>query len=255
MASDSSLNLRRALGRALLIAFLGFLCLSNVYVQGQATTGTSGSTTSGVITSTSTAGGTGTPGTGTATASGTPASPTSPLPSRSPSDPLGHLTMLQPKPNVKNPPLFPLGTDLVFAWQYDQYLILPPSNITIEAYIGNTIITIGNALPGNTKNYTWPAASQLNATNPIKDGIYTIRVFDGQVGRWQRLPEGGYLETYDGLLKIGLYSPRPYTPGKDNDPPVCATCEFSKVTNSVMKNVVPLSMALLVLMTTFVVLL
>ncbi len=123
--------------------------------------------------------------------------------------------MLEPKADIKNPPLFPLGRDIVFAWTITdaQNLIVKPTNLTIEAYLSDKIIvTIASGLPGNTLSYTWPGANQINATNPIQNQIYTIRIFDGQVGRYGRIP-GGYLETYVGL-KIGLYQPGQYTPGQ-----------------------------------------
>ncbi|KAF9290877.1 hypothetical protein BGZ68_005791 [Mortierella alpina] len=188
--------------------------------------------------------------TGTATLPG----PTGPLPTTKPSDPPAYLSMLEPKANAKNPPLFPLGKDIVFTWNItdSQNLIMKPTNLTIEAYLpGPIIINIASGLPGNTMNYTWPGANQINATNPIQSAIYTIRIFDGQVGRYGYLP-GGYLQTYTGLT-IGLYQPGSYTPGKDQFPPICATCDFSKVTNGGTKNLLPgLFIALIALMSTTV---
>ncbi|KAK3832164.1 MAG: hypothetical protein JOS17DRAFT_115403 [Linnemannia elongata] len=210
----------KALTRALLMALLGLVCLSNVFVQGQvtSTTATGGASTStggtpGTQTGTPTGTLTGTATisvTGTATGSVPAATPTQ---SRSPMDPLASLTMLQPKVNIKNPPLFPLGVDIQFSWDYNQYLKLQPANLTIEAYLpDNSIITIADAIPGNLKNYTWPAAKQLNQTNLISTNIYTLRIFDGNVGRFGVLPEGGYLATFVGL-KFGLYRPSAYIPG------------------------------------------
>lgn len=123
--------------------------------------------------------------------------------------------MVQPKANVKNPPLFPLGVDLSFSWTYDQYLKLQPTNLTIQAIPSKdpkNVLTIANAIPGNLKNYTWPAAQQLNQTNPISTDWYTLRIFDGGVGLYGVLPQGGYLTTYSGLT-FGLYRPSTYIPG------------------------------------------
>ncbi|KAF9967789.1 hypothetical protein BGZ70_008179 [Mortierella alpina] len=160
--------------------------------------------------------------------------------------------MLEPKADFKNPPLFPLGRDIVFAWNFTdpQNLIMKPKNLTLEAYFDNTIITIATNLPGNTVNYTWPGANQISGT-PIVTKIYTIRIFDDQVGRYGRLA-GGYLETYIGL-KIGLYRPGEYTPGKDLIPALCATCDFSKITNGVTGKLLPgLFIALITMMSTSV---
>ncbi|KAF9951834.1 hypothetical protein BGZ72_006720 [Mortierella alpina] len=230
----SSMSFKRALERAFFLAFLGVLCLFNVFVQGQVATpsASQGGTTSGPLPSGST--GSAQPsGSATGTATG-------PLPTTKPSDPPAHLTMLKPLANDKNPPLFPLGRDIEFAWNItdSQNLIIKPTNLTIEAYLSNTvIITIASGLPGNTMNYTWPGVNQINATHPIQTQVYTIRIYDGQLGRDITIP-GGYLATYSSL-KIGLYQPSGYTPGKDMTPPLCATCDFSKITNGMAKNVLP----------------
>ncbi|KAF9163116.1 hypothetical protein BGX20_001447 [Mortierella sp. AD010] len=155
--------------------------------------------------------------------------------------------MLNPKVNTQDPPLFQIGTDIQFAWSYDKYLLLQPTNITIEAFMTNSptvIVTIGAALPGTTTNYTWPAASQLNASNPISTAMYTLRIFDGAVGRYGSLPDGGYLATYSGL-KFGLYAASAYTPGSQMNPPICATCQFSPVTNAALATVLPYAPVLL----------
>ncbi|KAF9906657.1 hypothetical protein EC991_000382 [Linnemannia zychae] len=210
----------KALTRTLLVGLFGLLCLSNVFVQGQGTnidpsatpaTGTPTGPATGTVTGT--ASGTVT-GTATGTATGVPITTTTPTQSRSPADPLASLTMLNPKANSKDPPLFPLGVDLPFSWDISNNLKLPIANLTIEAYLpDNTIITIANAIAGSSRNYTWPAASQKNVTNPIKTGLYTIRIYDGNVGRNGYLPDGGgYLATYS-ILKIGLYIPSDYVPG------------------------------------------
>ncbi|KAF9145700.1 hypothetical protein BG015_011814 [Linnemannia schmuckeri] len=247
----------KTLTRALLMALLGLLCLSNVFVQGQGTntsppsasTTTGGaSTTTGGTPGTQTGTPTGTASvTGTGTASGSLPAAT-PTQSRSPMDPRASLTMLQPKVNLKDPPLFPLGVDIQFAWDYDKYLKLQPANLTIEAYSpDNSIITIADAIPGNLKNYTWTAAKQVNLTNPIKTNMYTLRIFDGNVGRFGVLPEGGYLSTFVGL-KFGLYIPSTYIPGSQMNPPVSGTAQFAPVTNRAMKTIIPVATLAIVFM-------
>ncbi|KAI1304867.1 hypothetical protein EDD11_005040 [Mortierella claussenii] len=166
--------------------------------------------------------------------------------------------MLIPKANTQNPPLFPIGVDIPFSWDYDKYLLVMPTNLTIEAFPAdspNSIVTIGSGLPGNLKNYTWTAASQKNITNPIRTALYTLRIFDGAVGRFGSLPSaGGYLATYQGL-KFGLYIPSPYTSGNQLNPPVCATCEFSKITNGAVHSLVPAVFIVLVVVISSAVLL
>ncbi|KAG0317344.1 hypothetical protein BGZ99_006352 [Dissophora globulifera] len=240
----------KTLQRSCLLALLGLLCLSNVFVQGQVTTpavppaatSSQGPIATGTPTGTTVA-------TGTNVATGTGSAP-APTVSRSPQDPVSFLTMLYPMASEKNPPLLPIGVDIPFAWDYDNNLKLQPTNITIEAYLPDSplnIITIGNALPGTTKNYTWTAASQKNITNPLRTAIYTLRIYDGAVGRLGLPPAGGggYLSTYTGL-KFGLYIPEPYTPGSQQYPSVCATCEFSKVTNNGVRTLLPILTVLMV---------
>ncbi|KAG0006894.1 hypothetical protein BGZ65_002201 [Modicella reniformis] len=205
------------------------------------------STSSGVPTGTTSGSASGaTTGTGTAsgTASGSASGTAAPLPSatRSPQDPVSQLSMLKPLANAQNPPLFPIGVDILFQWQYDKYLKLQPSNLTIEAYMNdspNTIVTIGN-VSGTTTSYIWPAASQNNDTHPLKTSMYTLRIFDGQVGRAGNVPPGGggYLATYIGL-KFGLYRPDGYTPGNQQNPPICATCAFASTKNDAMRTLLP----------------
>ncbi|ORZ13401.1 hypothetical protein BCR41DRAFT_355659 [Lobosporangium transversale] len=222
----SNNNIALVLQRTTVFALLALLCLSNVFVQGQ---GSSPAPPSNTATGPAPTGTGGPPATNTATgtasgapigtATGTATGPApSALPSRTPSDPVSSLTMIQPKANMANPPLFPIGiTDIQFAWDYDKFLLLPPANLTLEAFTSENptnIVTIGAAIPGNLKNYTWTAINQKNLTNPIRTGMYTLRIFDGAVGRNGVLPQGGYLSTFAGL-RFGLYIPSPYTPGRD----------------------------------------
>ncbi|KAF8973429.1 hypothetical protein BGZ46_009908, partial [Entomortierella lignicola] len=224
-------KITRALQSSFLLALLGFLCLSNVVVQGQGTTATgTAQTTSnsvaGTATNPATGTATGTAATGTATGTGvvnaTGTAPATPTRTPTSQDPVAYLTMLNPKANSVNPPLFQIGTDIQFSWSIDNNLITPPVNLTIEAYMTNSptsIITIGAGLPGSTRNYTWPGASQGNITNPIQTAIYTLRIFDGAIGRTGAPPAsgvGGYLSTYSGL-KFGLYVSSSYIPGSQSN--------------------------------------
>ncbi|KAF9312720.1 hypothetical protein BG003_006000 [Podila horticola] len=225
--------------RTLAFALVGLLCLSSALVNAQVTSpGTSSGVTSTPNTSSGTPTGTAT-GTATGTLTGTgSATPTPSLPPRTQSDPPGGVIMDKPLPdNERYPPLFTIGTNIDFAWHYTEYLKLPPTNITIEAYMTNTpttIVPIGTALPGNTKNFTWTADMQKNLTSPLTTANYTLRIFDGAIGRIPvAQPLGGYLFTYTGL-KFGLYIPGKPIPGNQLNPPVCATCEFAKITNGAM---------------------
>ncbi|KAG0376865.1 hypothetical protein BGX24_007079 [Mortierella sp. AD032] len=252
--SPKTTTTKAFLTRAMLMALLGLLCLSNVFVQGQVVPPSGPATpppATGPTTGPATGPATGTPtGPATGPATGTPSgqqpgtatgNPVAPVPSRSPTDPPSLLSMISPKVNNKDPPLFQIGVDLSFSWDYDKYLLLPPANLTIEAYSSdNTIVTIANAIAGSSKNFTWTAASQKNVTHPIKTNMYTLRIFDGNVGRAGWLPQGGYLATYTSL-KFGLYIPGDYIPGHLMNPSVCARCDFSPITNSAMKAMVPMA--------------
>ncbi|KAG0253944.1 hypothetical protein BG011_006051 [Mortierella polycephala] len=248
----------------MLMSLLALLYLSNVFVQGQGsssapvptqTTGMATGTATGSATAPSAGAGTSTGGpSGSATGTGSAAPSATALPPIT--SPLGSLMMLFPKANNQNPPIFPIGVDIEFSWEYNDYLIVQPKNLTIEAYSpDNTIVTIGDNLPGNLKSFIWTGPSQKNITHPIKTAIYTLRIFDGAIGRFGSLPNaGGYLSTYTGL-KFGLYGPGGYTPSDQLNPPICATCEFSTVTNGAFRTVLPaLPMALAILISAFMVL-
>ncbi|KAG0272082.1 hypothetical protein BGZ97_011090, partial [Linnemannia gamsii] len=92
----------------------------------------------------------------------------------------------------------------------------------------------------NLKNYTWPAQAQLNQTNPIITAWYTLRIYDGGVGLYGVLPQGGYLTTFSGLT-LGLYKKSDYIPGAEMNPPLSGTYQFAPVTNSALKAIVPVA--------------
>lgn len=156
-------------------------------------------------------------GTVVGTATGT-AIITAPIPTvtRSPSDPLVNLRLIEPKAqNKDNPPIYPIGQDISFSWDYDRVPLLPPTNLTMNIYpVGfpKKIYTIAAALPGSTTNYTWLGTSQRNSTNGLDDAIYNLMIYDGAVGPNGYLAGGGgYLVTYTGF-KFGLYNIN-YQPG------------------------------------------
>ncbi|KAG0262623.1 hypothetical protein DFQ27_002244 [Actinomortierella ambigua] len=165
---------------------------------------------------------------------------TGPRPTRDPSAPLATINVISPPNRKDNPPLYALGSNILFSWTIDMTkLLLTPTNITLDAIPqsrSKEVYTIGVVPPGTT-NYTWTAALQRNDSHPLIEDIYTFRIYDGQVGPYGYLTDGGgYLQSNVGIL-FGLYYPREYNNATcdctSNDVQQrCGTCEFSPVTNS-----------------------
>ncbi|KAG0228299.1 hypothetical protein BGW42_002291 [Actinomortierella wolfii] len=146
--------------------------------------------------------------------------PTRPRPTRKPTDPLATLTVIKPPNRKDNPELYPIGSNIEFAWTIDtKNLLLPPDNITLDATPRSNpkeVYTIA-VLPAGTTNFTWTAELQRNDSRPLIQDLYTLRIYDGQVGPYGFLTDGGgYLQSYVGLV-FGLYFPRGYNnPSKLN---------------------------------------
>ncbi|KAF9364880.1 hypothetical protein BGX34_000107 [Mortierella sp. NVP85] len=206
---DSPQSAARLLQRSFLLAFLGLLCLSNIVVQGQdLTTNTPGPTSApaGPGATTNVPPGSAPPGSATPTVS-------APLPtlSLSPNDPVSRLSLIKPKVNPENPPLFMIGgVDIQFEWEFDKNLKLQPTNLTIEAYEEANrlnIVSIGVA-PGTATSFVWTAANHQNSTRSLREAMYRLQIYDGQLGR-DGAPAGvgGYLQKNIDL-RFGMYNSR-----------------------------------------------
>lgn len=91
-----------------------------------------------------------------------------------PRRPVSRLSMVHPKQNTANPPLFPVGSDIVIEWAFDNTtLVFPPFNLTIEVNLsGNAkmIWPVAN-VSGSATSVVWNTA----VVNPgLFMGFYTL---------------------------------------------------------------------------------
>ncbi|KAF9578328.1 hypothetical protein BGW38_005929, partial [Lunasporangiospora selenospora] len=81
-----------------------------------------------------------------------------------PRRPVSRISMIQPKQNAANPPLFPVGSNIVFEWAFDNNtLVFPPTNLSIEV-----------SLSANPK-MVWPIANVSGSATSIVWNTGTAR--------------------------------------------------------------------------------
>ncbi|KAG0374878.1 hypothetical protein BGX24_009818 [Mortierella sp. AD032] len=141
---------------------------------------------------------------------GGPGIPVGPNSIIDPRRPVSRLSMLQPKQNTVNPPLFAVGSNIEFEWVFDNTtLVFPPTNLTIEV-----------SLTANPK-MVWPVANVTGTTTSISwstgatvpslfMGFYTFSIYDTKLGK-QGVATSGHLMPYSDL-QFGMYIPEPYVP-------------------------------------------
>ncbi|KAF9427995.1 hypothetical protein BGZ94_003661 [Podila epigama] len=93
-----------------------------------------------------------------------------------PRRPVSRLSMIQPKQNTVNPALFPVGSNIVFEWAFDNTtLLVPPVNLTVEiSLMSDPKMTwpVAN-VSGTTTSVVWNTAA---ATHPgLIMGFYTLK--------------------------------------------------------------------------------
>lgn len=92
-----------------------------------------------------------------------------------PRRPVSRLSMVQPKQNTANPPLFPVGSNIVFEWVYDNAtLVFPPASLTVEISLTSNpkmMWPVAN-VSGTATSVVWNTAA---VTNPsLFMGYYTL---------------------------------------------------------------------------------
>ncbi|KAI7827983.1 hypothetical protein BC939DRAFT_444217 [Gamsiella multidivaricata] len=137
-----------------------------------------------------------------------------------PRRPVSRLSMVQPKQNTANPPLFPVGSNIIFEWAFDNTtLVFPPTNLTIEISLSGTtkmVWPVAN-VSGLTTSVVWNTAT---VTSPaLFMGFYTLNVYDTNIGK-QGIATSGHLMPFSDL-QFGLYIPEPYIPRTGA---FCQTC-------------------------------
>lgn len=83
--------------------------------------------------------------------------------------------MGQPKQNTANPPLFPVGSNIVFEWLFDNAtLVFPPANLTVEISLTSNpkmIWPVAN-VSGTATSVVWNTATVMNPS--LFMGYYTL---------------------------------------------------------------------------------
>ncbi|KAG0068822.1 hypothetical protein BGZ90_000427 [Linnemannia elongata] len=150
----------------------------------------------------------GSPGSGTII--GGPGIPVGPNSIIDPRRPVSRLSMIQPKQNSINPPLFPVGSNIVFEWVFDNTtLVFPPANLTIEVALTanpKMVWPVAN-VSGTATSTSWSTGAAMPS---LFMGFYTLSVYDTKLGK-QGVATSGHLMPYSDL-QFGMYIPEPYVP-------------------------------------------
>ncbi|KAF9129980.1 hypothetical protein BGW39_003585 [Mortierella sp. 14UC] len=150
----------------------------------------------------------GSPGSGTII--GGPGIPVGPNSIIDPRRPVSRLSMIQPKQNAVNPPLFAVGSTIDFEWVFDNTtLVFPPANLTIEVSLTSNpkiVWPVAN-ITGTATSIAW----NTGAVSPsLYMGFYTLSIYDTKLGK-QGVATSGHLMPYSDL-QFGMYIPEPYVP-------------------------------------------
>ncbi|KAF9150103.1 hypothetical protein BG015_008085 [Linnemannia schmuckeri] len=182
------------------------------------------------------------PGAGSGTIIGGPGIPVGPNSIIDPRRPVSRLSMIQPKQNSINPPLFPVGSNIVFEWVFDNAtLVFPPGNLTIEVALTanpKMVWPVAN-VSGTATSTSWSTGS---AAPSLFMGFYTLSIYDTKIGK-QGVAASGHLMPYSDL-QFGMYIPEQYVPrtgafcNNCKDGTNGATSAFSLRTSQVLQSVI-----------------
>ncbi|KAF9182950.1 hypothetical protein BGZ50_004612 [Haplosporangium sp. Z 11] len=120
--------------------------------------------------------------------------------------PVSRLSMVQPKQNVANPPLFAVGSFITFEWVFDNTtLVFPPTSLTVEVRLNadpKMVWTVAN-VSGTATSVVWNTGAM---TSPVLFmGFYTLSIYDPKIGKLG-IATSGHLMPYSDL-QFGLYIP------------------------------------------------
>ncbi|KAF9418665.1 hypothetical protein BGZ76_004345, partial [Entomortierella beljakovae] len=111
-----------------------------------------------------------------------------------PRKPASRLSLVNPKPNQSNPPLFPIGGQIEFEWAFDKStLLFPPSNLTIDINLNSDptkVWSIAN-VSGSTTSIKWNTANVARESGLFM-GFYTLNIYDSLIGK-RGVATGGHL--------------------------------------------------------------
>ncbi|KAG0017512.1 hypothetical protein BGZ80_008197, partial [Entomortierella chlamydospora] len=88
--------------------------------------------------------------------------------------PVSHLSMVQPKQNSANPPLFPVGSYIVFEWVFDNTtLVFVPATLTVEVSLTSNpkmVWSVAN-VSGTATSVVWNTGAVVSPS--LFMGFYT----------------------------------------------------------------------------------
>ncbi|CAO3690168.1 unnamed protein product [Rhizopus stolonifer] len=113
--------------------------------------------------------------------------------------PYVYLTLKKPAPNPTFPPLFGMGSNMVFEWDLDSSLYLTmPQNLTIQLADSQNQTHLAAIIPGNATMAHW-----THIPTTLMMGYYTVWIHDSRGPK--AYPSPGYLVPNARLI-LGLYT-------------------------------------------------
>ncbi|UNI13544.1 hypothetical protein JDV02_000279 [Purpureocillium takamizusanense] len=152
-------------------------------------------------------------GKGTGKATGTKTSKGDTHETFAPDSPPGGVSMLTPAPNLQPTPLYKIGDDVTWSWNYTSLQGTPTAiDVLVSCSAASNTWTLTSNMTFETSvNYVWGTKKQAeSAQNPLLTEMYTLIVKDSET-QITSAPEPGYLGTWQ-QFRFGLYSAQPYVP-------------------------------------------
>ncbi|GJN69517.1 hypothetical protein VFPFJ_06241 [Purpureocillium lilacinum] len=130
-----------------------------------------------------------------------------------PDSPPGGVSMLTPAPNLQATPLYKIGDDVTWSWNYTSLQGTPTAvDVLVSCSVAsNTWTLTSNMTFATSVNYVWETKEEAGSVqNPLLTEMYTLIVKDSDT-QITSAPEPGYLGTWQ-QFRFGLYAPQPYVP-------------------------------------------
>ncbi|KAJ6447037.1 chitinase [Purpureocillium lavendulum] len=130
-----------------------------------------------------------------------------------PDSPPGGVSMITPNPMLQATPLYKIGDDITWSWNYTSLLGTPTAIDVVAScsVASNTWVVASNMSFETSVNFVWRTKKDAESVeNPLLTEWYTLRVQDSSLPS-DAAPEPGYLGVWSSF-KFGLYTPQPYQP-------------------------------------------
>ncbi|KAH6890331.1 hypothetical protein B0T10DRAFT_316078 [Thelonectria olida] len=131
-------------------------------------------------------------------------------------DPAGSVVLQSPVTTVQATPLFKIGDNVNFAWNYTSLQGTPTAiDVLVSCSSKTETWTLTQNMTFATKvSYIWDTSKDGGVDEkPLGVEMYTLIIKDSDSSITE-IADSGYLQAYTGL-KFGLYTPMPYTPLSD----------------------------------------